>query len=377
MVAGAMGVGLSSSSSIAACEEEETPPPLRTAAQQQQEMDEKYTIEPDDPYYNIPEEDEPTDCSMCLTFRQGPCRVDWKRFELCVKEKSPPKKEEGDDGSNNGSLEEQDDLPKKEEDPTACMKYAMPFYLCSSNHVNSYLLIGNDQTQKTVIEPMMETFHAEEAQSRRLCYSKDALELDWVHWETFVSKLHELGGHVPTKFALEKTGFKSAVEALKATWADNKENGENNQYLMMDEQGEPYLLTVFAQIPKDQPGNNGAKLFMTFALDQHGNLLGDARNQQDEESEEKKEEENEEKDLRDTHVRLQVQVLPGVTEKFTIYGLYVPKEGDFLEEGILFESKSYTFDKANEKAIQKANEKLVLLAKQKSQDQKKEEEDAE
>lgn len=293
------------------------------------------TIGPDDPYYHISDEDEPTDCSMCLTFRQGPCRVDWKRFELCVKDKSPPK-----DGSE----------PEQPEDPTACMKYAMPFYYCSSKRVNTYLLVGNDQTQQTVIEPLMESYNSEKAQSRRVCYAKDAIALDWSYWEAFVAALHKLGGSVPTKFDLEKTKLKSAADALRATWKDK----DDNPYLMLNEEGEPFLISVNATVPKN--GGDDKTLFMTFALDQNGNLMGDARNKDDEEEEGGKKEEEK---PTSQQVDLQMQIAPGISKEFTIYGLYIPKDGDFLEEGVLYQSKPFKIEEITENAVEKAKKELA------------------
>ena len=349
-----------------------------TRQQQQQLQDEeedaRWVIGPDDPYYTIPEQDEPTDCQMCLTFRQGPCRLDWKRFELCVKDQDPPTKtEDAKDGTGESS---QDATPKNaDEGSTACMKYAMPFYTCSHKHVNTYLILGNEQTEKAVIKPLLESYLTEEAQSRRLCYNPNAkdddnatIHIQWQNWEGFVAALYDVGGHVPTKFDLEKTGFASAAEALKATWKD--EGGQ--QYLMMNDEGVPYLISVTADVPKDQPqskdkkddnGPNNNKLMMTFALDQNGNLIGDARNKELDDETEKDGSESVEPRMDasaapvTTTVELHVQLVPGVTKEFTIYSLYVPKDGDFLEDGILVESKPYVIDEVTQTATQKTKQK--------------------
>ncbi|CAB9505545.1 expressed unknown protein [Seminavis robusta] len=355
------------STTRAACQEEETAP----SKEEEALLDpDNLEIGPDDPYYSIPDDDEPTDCSMCLTFRQGPCRLDWKRFELCVKDKSPPKKDDTATTENSSSSEEEE--PPKE-DPTACMKYAMPFYQCSSKHVNSYLILGNDQTQKTVTEPLLKTY-VEDAPHRRLCFAPDnnnnAVTLDFTQWETFVTTLVNLGGSVPTRFELKKTGFKSPADALRATWEKKSDDNDNPQYLMMNEEGEPFLITVTAQVPMEQAlaGKTAGKkkkktkkkktkqktapLMMTFALDQHGNLIGDARNSSgdDDNNKNKKEEET----PPPTHLPLQIQVVPGVTQEITIYALYVPKDGDFLEDGTLYESKPYQLQSITEQAMETA-----------------------
>ena len=403
-------VGLSLASSITtkeaptmdyytSCEEEEDEEVQKLQQEQQQEQqneeeqeeeDSRWVIGPDDPYYIVPEKDEPTECQMCLTFRQGPCRTDWKRFELCVKDQDKPplkKEKKKDDDSNNDNETQQHDggdgqqnttaannNNRSEEGSTACMKYAMPFYTCSHKHVNTYLILGNEQTEKAVIRPLMEKYSTEEAQSRRMCYNNNnnnhAIKINWQNWEGFVAALYDVGGHVPTKFRFGKTGFASAAEALKATW---KEDKDGQQFLMMNDEGVPYLISVTADVPKDSPqtrtkdskeasGHDGPQLMMTFALDQKGNLIGDARNK---EFDADTKEEDESKGPSDkstptpsttSTVELHIQLVPGVTEEFTIYSLYVPKDGDFLDDGVLVESKSYVVDEVTKIATQKAKE---------------------
>jgi len=350
--------------------------------------DQQYEIGPDDPYYNIPEKDEPTDCSMCLTFRQGPCRLEWKRFELCVKDKEdakkaqqPQKDEQGGDGDDATAAAAESPPPElTSDDQTACMKYAMPFYMCSSKYVNTYMLLSSDQTNKIVIQPLLDNYSTEEAKaSRRLCLASQP-SMDWSNWETFVETLVSVGGKVPTRFKLSKTGFESPVEALKATWKDPK----GNQYLMMNEEGEPFLITTTARIPKriaasssssDDDKDSGDALFMTFALDQRGNLLGDARYSEEQDQKHETDDQNDTETAPtapSSDVELVIQIVPGVTEKFTIYCLYVPKDGDFLEEGTLYESKPYSIQSVTKKTTKRARK----LAKQKSSPEKAAEKEA-
>ena len=68
-----------------------------------------------DPYDNLPEEDAPTHCSICKTYRQGPCRPYWRKVELCTKDNELKKKDDDDDDNNNnngdGEKAENDDTP--------------------------------------------------------------------------------------------------------------------------------------------------------------------------------------------------------------------------------------------------------------------------
>ena len=57
-----------------------------------------------DPYENLPEEDEPTHCSICLTYRQGPCRPYWRKVEACTKDNELKK------GSDEDKEEKEDQI---------------------------------------------------------------------------------------------------------------------------------------------------------------------------------------------------------------------------------------------------------------------------
>ena len=351
----------------------------RTSKNEDNSNSNQYEIGPDDPYYEVPEEDEPTDCQMCLTFRQGPCRTEWKRFEMCAKDKNPSLKEEKKEGDSNTEADadkkEKEEEDKEESDALACMKYAMPFYECSSKYVNTYILLGNEQTFQKVIYPLHDAFSSDEAKSRRLCWAKNPT-IDWKQWEYFVSKVEEIGGGIPTKFRLENTGFNSPAEALKASW-----NKDGPQYLMMDNENEPYLISVSAQVPKKQ--GDDQTLLMTYALDQHGNLIGDKRYDEEDETKEAEEKAKEGKDAKlFPNVDMNIQLLPGVTESITIYGLYVPSnEADFLTEGKLYESKPYavptTTSKTETETEKKPKKQTKKKKKKKATNKKKESEDDE
>jgi len=95
--------------------------------------------EEEDPYENLPEEDEPTHCEICLINRQGPCRPLWRKFERCMKD-HPPRTDEEDEGDDShtekgGSLEED------------CSRYMMPWIECQRQFRNTYTLIYNKSIQ--------------------------------------------------------------------------------------------------------------------------------------------------------------------------------------------------------------------------------------
>lgn len=111
----------------------------------------------DDPYANLPEEDEETTCFMCLVNRQGPCRDYWRKFERCLKD-HPIKKDEQQD-------EESHDESAKEETADAsvfCDQYMLPWLACVQSYRNLYLLYFNYLNQTDLIEPLEESIRGEE-----------------------------------------------------------------------------------------------------------------------------------------------------------------------------------------------------------------------
>ena len=108
-------------------------------------MKEETKEEQVDPYNDLPEEDEPTACVICLINRQGPCRPHWRKFERCMKENSS----ENDNDSNNS---DENAIPSKPSMADQCDKYMIPWISCIQNYRNTYTLISNDFFQHELIQ---------------------------------------------------------------------------------------------------------------------------------------------------------------------------------------------------------------------------------
>ena len=89
-----------------------------------------------DKYENLPEDDEPTTCTICLINRQGPCRPMWRKFERCMKDNS-----NSDDDSDSVS-------PSMSE---KCDAYMLPWIECIQSYRNRYTIIANNFFQKELI----------------------------------------------------------------------------------------------------------------------------------------------------------------------------------------------------------------------------------
>ena len=103
--------------------------PPRGSAATPDEDESSSNTEPEYPMYdNVPDEDVETDCFLCRTHRQGPCRPQWRNFEYCAK-----------------------DHPE-EEGAERCSIYVQSFQDCWMKHLNLYLLIAMTLNQERVEE---------------------------------------------------------------------------------------------------------------------------------------------------------------------------------------------------------------------------------
>ena len=100
-----------------------------------------------DKYENLPEEDEPTTCTICLINRQGPCRPMWRKFERCMKDNS-----NSDDNSDSVS-------PSMSE---KCDAYMLPWIKCIQSYRNRYTIIANNFFQKELIAEVEKEIMEEE-----------------------------------------------------------------------------------------------------------------------------------------------------------------------------------------------------------------------
>ena len=119
--------------------------------------------EEDDPYENLPEDDEETDCTMCKTFRQGPCRPFWRKLERCFKDH---------ESEDNGSAK--------------CMRYFSPHQVCLMEYTNLYQLISLDLKQELIADVEQAVTPAE-----RRTFRDDHAEfsVDWKLWREFYEEM--------------------------------------------------------------------------------------------------------------------------------------------------------------------------------------------
>lgn len=184
----------------------------------------------EDPYANLPEEDEETDCTICKTFRQGPCRPSWRKLERCFKD-------------NEGS----------EAAASACTQYFMSHQECLSGFTNLYQLISLelkqeliDDTEKAVVD------------TERLCWSRSASDgfIDWSRWRSFCKDMGKPFVHSLAVAGAQANGPGAARAPL---WKRVPENTE------------PLLVATEAKLPTEQ---DGMLLKFAYALDQNGLTLG-------------------------------------------------------------------------------------------------------
>lgn len=297
-----------------------------------------------DPYDNLPEEDEPTHCSICLTYRQvgfnvtnleqllnpsqlranvlifcflfsifrstfacnhkGPCRPYWRKVEACTKDGEKEKeKEEGEEDTGS----EGEAAP--DEPSTRCFKYMMPWIDCASKYRNLYTLIEMHTNYTEGIEEL-------EATSRHFCWvpGKEPT-IDWTNWEE--------------------------CEATEEFLAEAPSTDENTEPVPLwetfdPEQGDPKFLTVDAQVPVTINAGEGI-LECAYAVDQDNNvigfaygtkpseLMGDEKKSDDGEDETKSNDSDDEKETKgnlDKMVTLSIKLVEARTKGFTIAASY-------------------------------------------------------
>lgn len=117
------------------------------------------TVEEEDDYSDLPEEDEPTSCSICLINRQGPCRNPWRRFEKCIKD-NPDNDDNDNDNNNKSDDDDDDDILSSTSSSTLldkCSKVSFIWFNCLDKHRVTYTMITNKQYQPE-LEAMEEKY---------------------------------------------------------------------------------------------------------------------------------------------------------------------------------------------------------------------------
>ena len=238
--------------------------------------------EEDDPYANLPEDDEPTDCSMCKTFRQGPCRPYWRKLERCFK-----------------------DHENEENGATKCMRYFHPHQQCLMEFINLYNLVRLTSLQEFIDE----TEAAFPAHQRT---AMDPPKIDWSLWDQFEK---DAG-------LLFSQGIQSAPKD-SPLWKRFLENTE------------PVVLTFATQIPRVD--ESGLLLRFAYVLDQDGMVLGVESNQlyrqlkdkadgkEEEEAQQQQqhdEHEQPEQEPLGPHLNLEFYIIPSLTKQIQVKAMY-------------------------------------------------------
>ena len=254
--------------------------------------------EDDDPYANLPEEDEPTDCSMCNTFRQGPCRTTWRKLERCFKDHE----------------EEQNGAQK-------CMRYFLPHQKCLMNYTNLYSLVRLTNLQEYIDE----TEKTLPTNQRR---EMDELpDIDWSLWEQFIQ---DVGPHFTQ-------GLSTSVSKDTPLWK------------RFPPDTEPVVLTFSTQIPRQDKA--GLVLRFAYVVDQDGMVLGVESNeiyrklkdQAEGRVREQSSTDNEDTETPGPHVNLEFHVVPSITQNIQVKAMYamdptMPELADDGKDDLLKES---------------------------------------
>jgi hypothetical protein len=291
-----------------------------------------------DPYDNLPEEDEPTHCSICLTYRQGPCRPYWRKVEACTKDNELKKDgdEEGDDDKTSSDSNEEEE----EADPP-CLKYMLPWIDCASGFRNLYNLIELDTNYTMGITDL------EKEASKNLCWA--ASSTPSVDWSTWAAYREENPDWKPP--ALEKSESPEHASLWKT----------------LDQSKDPVLVEVVATV--DLMEDEGI-LECAYAQDQDGNVIGFQYGTKPSEAfdTEKKEEEGEKEEAKkDPIVTLKIRILPERTQTVTITAAYTQPTSEDNEESkdlkkdssfhsFIFKSKPIALDQVELSKTEKEEE---------------------
>ena len=290
----------------------------------------------EDPYDNLPEEDQPTHCSICLTYRQGPCRPYWRKIEACTKDHELKKDDDDDDDDDDGEKKEDDDKTdeqKKEKDlkgnddkaespDLPCLKYMMPWIDCATSYRNLYNLIEMDTNYTMGIQDL------EEEATQTLCWAPGyEPKIDWSAWQDYV-KHHD--------WTLPKTDSPKKGVPLWKT-------------LDYEAKGDPKLCEITAKV--DMKLEQGV-LECAYAVDQDGNVIGFAYGIKPSEmaSSAEKEKDNEEEQKKE----LTIRILPNYTTSITLAASYTQQkkanaDKDFPFEAHVYKSRPYPLESMVEK----------------------------
>ena len=301
----ALGIG-GSTLCVAKCEEEEQPQEL----QNDNDDDDDDDFVEEDPYDNLPPEDEPTHCSICLTYRQGPCRPYWRKVERCTKDHEFKKEEQEVEDAQQGVVTSgnkedakgtQDEEEEDQQEPP-CLKYMLPWIDCASSYRNLYSLIELDTNYTAGIIDL------EKEAAMELCWAPSAEPaIDWTPWQSYVAE--NPSWKLPKRAVTKKN--------------HGKESTNISLWKTLDVNTDPELVDVLAMVPTKQ---GEGIIECAYALDQEGNVLGfsygtkpsEAAKQAEEDASLTRDGQEEPADL----IELKIRLLPLRTRHITIAAAY-------------------------------------------------------
>ena len=259
--------------------------------QEDHENDDDDEEEGEDPYDNLPEEDEPTHCSICLTYRQGPCRPYWRKVEACTKENELKRDDESEEGDK--KEEEGEESEEKQDDPP-CLKYMLPWIECATGYRNLYNLIELDTNYTLGILDL------EKEATMEYCWAPSAEPtVDWSAWQSYVAS--------HPKWKLPKRATKKSSETPKVSL-----------WKTLGSEKDPEVVEIIASVPSKQ---GGGILECAYAVDQEGNVLGFSYGTKPSEAA-KQAEGGDEIEEGGTELELKIKLLPFHTRTITLAAAY-------------------------------------------------------
>jgi len=189
--------------------------------------------EEEDDYSDLPEEDEPTTCSICLINRQGPCRNPWRRFEKCMKVTME------ETGEN--SIEDEEEQKSSLIDH--CSQSSIVWLHCLEKHRLTYAILTNEHYHPEILGVEEKIGH-----DRRSSFPEQLgpPRVDLTHWFEYQRAI-----------IYHEDDLDQEDEPAQPTPNDQTET----------------FLAGYAYFPLHDT-TTGNSIFVAYVRDQDGNLLG-------------------------------------------------------------------------------------------------------
>lgn len=269
--------------------------------------------ETEDPYDNLPEKDEPTHCSICMTYRQGPCRPYWRKVEACTKENELPKEgkkkdneEDKENDKDSDKDKEDDDSSKDGMDEAPCFKYMLPWIECATGFRNLYNFIELDTNYTAGIVEL------EKDASEVFCWAPNSTkepQVDWTAWQVYVES------HPDWKLPPKKETTSSST----STSTTSTSSTAVSLWKTLDQTKDPEAIEVTASVAVKQ--GPGGVLECAYAVDQDNHVIGFAYGTKPSQAAASADLEGEEDEDNST-VTLKIGLLPTHTRTVTIAAAY-------------------------------------------------------